>query len=172
MSRHPDRQRAARYVAARRAALGLTQDELAERAEIDPKTVWNLERGERWPRTGTRSKLEAALGWDEGDIHLVAEGGFPSSGPLPNDDPDGLIQAAGAGRPLDEFGRRVQEVVASLPPHEQAIMSELLASFEDVQRQNQRLRDRLAALPSPRDEGNGSDGDGRSDGPRAAEGNS
>ncbi|MBX6769581.1 MAG: helix-turn-helix domain-containing protein, partial [Actinomadura rubrobrunea] len=42
-----DRARVAKYVAARRGALGLTQERLAERAQVTVKTVYNLESAGR-----------------------------------------------------------------------------------------------------------------------------
>lgn len=153
MTRDAERKRAARYVSARRAAMNMTQEELATAAGIDSKTVGSIERAGRWPTTKTRSRLEAALGWSAGDLQLVAHGGFPATGPMSDDDPDGLIAAVRAGMPRDELDRRVQEVVDDLPPHAQAIMNEMLGTFDDIQRENARLRDGLVVLPSRREDG-------------------
>ncbi|WP_131736450.1 helix-turn-helix transcriptional regulator [Actinomadura roseirufa] len=69
--------RVARYVSARRGDLGLTQEQLAERASVDRKTIYNLESGERWPQAGTRSRVERALGWYPGDLVRLSEGQEP-----------------------------------------------------------------------------------------------
>ncbi|MGY1946657.1 helix-turn-helix domain-containing protein [Nocardia asiatica] len=49
--------------------LGMDQARLAERAEVDPKTVRSLEKGERWPREASRSKIEDALGLPSGTLN-------------------------------------------------------------------------------------------------------
>ncbi|WP_051712312.1 helix-turn-helix domain-containing protein [Spirillospora albida] len=72
-----DRERVAKYVAARRGALGLTQERLAERAGVTIKTVYNLEAGERWPQARTRSAIEDALRWRAGDLVRIAGGDEP-----------------------------------------------------------------------------------------------
>lgn len=73
-----DRARAGQYVAARRGRLGLSQDDLAARAGIDPKTLRDLETGKRWPRAKTRTAIEDALDIETGDLLRLAEGGMPA----------------------------------------------------------------------------------------------
>jgi len=68
------RERAAAQVVARRGELGLTQRQLAMTAEVDIKTIYNLESGERWPQAGTRAKIEKALSWAVGSLEAFAEG--------------------------------------------------------------------------------------------------
>lgn len=63
----------------RRGDLGLDQQELAEDAGVDPKTLRSLERGERWPRAGSRTKIERALGWPNGALDLLRRGEAPDS---------------------------------------------------------------------------------------------
>ncbi|GAA4105903.1 MULTISPECIES: helix-turn-helix domain-containing protein [Actinomadura] len=75
-----DRGRVAKYVVARRGALGLTQERLAERAGVTVKTVYNLESAERWPQARTRAAIEEALEWRPGDLVRIAEGGEPAPG--------------------------------------------------------------------------------------------
>jgi transcriptional regulator with XRE-family HTH domain len=72
-----DRARAGRYVEARRGELNLTQQQLAERARVDTKTIYNLESGTRWPQPKTRDRIERALGLYSGDLQRIAEGGEP-----------------------------------------------------------------------------------------------
>lgn len=69
-----DRARVARLVINRRGELGLTQQELADRAQVDIKTIYNLESGERWPQARNRFKIERALGWVAGSLDALAEG--------------------------------------------------------------------------------------------------
>ncbi|MBO2453992.1 helix-turn-helix transcriptional regulator [Actinomadura barringtoniae] len=69
-----DRERVAKYVVARRGSMGLTQEQLAERAGVTVKTIYNLEAGERWPQARTRSAIEAALDWRPGDLVRIGEG--------------------------------------------------------------------------------------------------
>lgn len=72
-----DRARAARYVTTRRGELGLTQQQLAILAEVDIKTIYNLESGERWPQARNRVKIEAALGLPAGTLDALAAGRNP-----------------------------------------------------------------------------------------------
>ncbi|WP_433364352.1 helix-turn-helix domain-containing protein [Streptosporangium sp. CA-115845] len=78
MNRRPDLGRAASYVVARRGALGFTQAALAAAAGVDIKTIYNLESAKRWPQTGNRSAIESALGWQQGDLAKIANGGEPT----------------------------------------------------------------------------------------------
>jgi transcriptional regulator with XRE-family HTH domain len=169
MSRQDDRsrRRVAQYVRARRDALGLSQEALADRAGINPKTVIELEQGKRWPVAKTRTKLEPELGWNEGDLARIAEGGYPITGPLPEDDPDGLFAAATAAEVSEsEFGGLVRQVISKLPADSQPIIEELYEMFQDAERQNRRLRGRIVQLMPPSDEdGEGPQGgDGRESG--------
>ena len=66
------RQRAARAVAARRGDLGMTQQELADKAGIDVKTVGSLEGRGRWPIARNRAGIERALGWLPGEMERIA----------------------------------------------------------------------------------------------------
>ncbi len=69
-----DRERVAKYVVARRGSLGLTQEQLAERAGVTVKTIYNLEAGDRWPQARTRSAIEDTLQWRGGDLVRIGEG--------------------------------------------------------------------------------------------------
>ena len=72
------RRRAARAVMARRGELGMDREELAAKAGIDPKTLYNLEVRGRWPIAVTRSKIETALRWPSGEMeHMVSQEEFP-----------------------------------------------------------------------------------------------
>lgn len=57
-----------RKVQVRRLELGLQQADLAAQAKVDPKTLRSLEKGERWPRASSRSKVEDALDWPAGAL--------------------------------------------------------------------------------------------------------
>jgi len=149
MSRQDDRSRrdrVARYVASRRADLGLSQETLAAHAGINPKTVLDLERGRRAASARTRQKLEPALGWVEGDINRIADGGYPVTGPLPDDDSDGLYATATGESAEPEFGALVRQVISRLPADSQPVLEELYEMYEDAERQNRRLRQRIVQL--------------------------
>jgi transcriptional regulator with XRE-family HTH domain len=99
VAKDEDLRRIGRAVAARRGELGLTQQDLADAAGIDLKTVYNLESGTRWPIARTRGAIAAALGWGP-DAFSETEfrGGVSVSLPTaivpprrpPDDDPHGL----------------------------------------------------------------------------------
>lgn len=82
MSRRRDLDRAAAYVAARRGELSLTQAALATSAGVDIKTIYSLESAKRWPQAGNRSAIEAALGWQQGDLAKIAEANGEPTPPL------------------------------------------------------------------------------------------
>lgn len=109
MNRQEGHQRAADYVKARRGALHLTQDALAAKAGVDPKTVWNLESVERWPQATTRAKLEAALGWTEGDLQKIRSGGVPSTGTEPTAEKMQQHGPSLAERKRDQWVERLKE---------------------------------------------------------------
>lgn len=153
MSRQQDRsRRVARYVAARRDSLGLSQEALADRAGLNPKTISTLEAGKHWPVAKTRRALEPALGWDEGDFEKIADGGFPATGPLPVDDPDGLIAAAMASAESEgddaDFEARVRAVIGDLPERYRPFVEELYEQWQEAERRNRRLMDKIVPLPT------------------------
>lgn len=76
--RPPDWERLADFVKARRGALGLTQDELATSAGVDKKTLYAVESAPGRRRMKTLGGLERALGWAEGSIRQVLNGGEPT----------------------------------------------------------------------------------------------
>ena len=102
-----DRARVAKYVAARRGALGLTQERLAERAQVTVKTVYNLESAGRWPQARTRAAVEAALEWQPGDLMRIAEGDEPSA--ERGEAPDETVVTL---RELEELGAYFAELQA------------------------------------------------------------
>lgn len=71
----PDVARAGAAVTARRNELDLSQRHLAEMGIISTGTLIGLEKGRRWPRRTTRTKLEEALGWPSGHIARLRSGG-------------------------------------------------------------------------------------------------
>ncbi|GAB3211255.1 helix-turn-helix domain-containing protein [Nocardia tengchongensis] len=77
----PPYRRVGREVELRRAFLEIDQAALAREAMVDAKTVRGLERGERWPRTTSRAKIERALKWPTGrlDQLLANEGLSPDA---------------------------------------------------------------------------------------------
>lgn len=66
-------------VTKRRSELGHDAAELARIADVDPKTLASLEKGERWPRDKSRSRLEAALQWAAGSLTEIRKGGTASA---------------------------------------------------------------------------------------------
>ena len=51
----------------------MTQQELADTAGVDLKTVYNLESGTRWPIARTRAAISAALRWEGDALTGLAE---------------------------------------------------------------------------------------------------
>ena len=69
--------RVGRTVVSRRGELGMTQQDLADRARVDLKTVYNLEAGARWPIAKNRAAVSAALGWAPDTLAAIRAGGTP-----------------------------------------------------------------------------------------------
>lgn len=63
-------------VARRRVRLGMTQDQLADEADVSTNTVRHVEQGGR-ARMLTLPKMEAALQWEPGSCSAVLEGQQP-----------------------------------------------------------------------------------------------
>lgn len=70
----------------RRGELGLTWDEVAERAGVAPQTVYRIISGSPM-RTTTRKGLERALHWAAGSIIAILAGGEPTPTEQPEPDP-------------------------------------------------------------------------------------
>jgi transcriptional regulator with XRE-family HTH domain len=71
--------RLAAAVRARRKALRLTQQELADSAGVNVMTIRNLEGLRQFSKMpGTIGKVERALGWEPGSAEAVADGGEPT----------------------------------------------------------------------------------------------
>lgn len=94
------RRRAATAAMARMGELGLTQQELAERADVDPKTVGDLLRARRWPIARTRARVEKALGWEAGELDRIRR-----------DQPDAPLIPPDLQRRIDLLSRDEREYV-------------------------------------------------------------
>ncbi len=66
-----------RVVAARRAALEMTQTDVAIKASVSARSIHNLESGATWPQVANRERIEHALGWAPGSLEAIREGGEP-----------------------------------------------------------------------------------------------
>lgn len=60
-------------VRAAMAARGWNNAELAEAADVDPKTVNDFIAGRRWPQAKTLNAIEKAFGWDLDQINRMVE---------------------------------------------------------------------------------------------------
>jgi transcriptional regulator with XRE-family HTH domain len=63
-----ERRRAGGAVAERMQELGMTVQETADKAGLDPRTVRRLLAGETWPRDETRRRILAALDLPSGQL--------------------------------------------------------------------------------------------------------
>ena len=108
------RQRAALAVEARRGGLGMSREDLAAKAKIDPKTIYNLEKNGKWPIARTRARIETALGWPDGEMARIAADQQPEPRRIP---PDVL---AVIGKYPPEQQRDIIEMLGELtgPPSE------------------------------------------------------
>lgn len=108
-------QRARRAVEAATTAKGWGVKELSDAAALDAGTVGDFLSGSRWPRMGTRGKIEIALGWPGGTIAAIAAGEIV--GP-PSEDDAYVARTEDKGPPLRdatkdellaEIARRIAE---------------------------------------------------------------
>ena len=74
------RQAAAASVREAMRTRGWGSPQLAARANIGVETVRDFLACRRWPRTGKRAAMEAALGWDTGRIQALANEAMPEPG--------------------------------------------------------------------------------------------
>jgi len=72
-----DMDRVADHVRTRRGELGLTQQQLADKAGVDTGTISSLERAGTWPWAKNRAAIERALGWGTGSLSEIRRGGNP-----------------------------------------------------------------------------------------------
>jgi DNA-binding XRE family transcriptional regulator len=74
----PESARLAAHMRTRRDEMDLTQDQLAQRAEVSVTTIRGIEQGgPHRPRTKIAGRLETALGWQRGSIRAILAGGEP-----------------------------------------------------------------------------------------------
>jgi hypothetical protein len=66
--------RAARFAVEQLGRLRRDPQWLIRQTDLDPGTVADFLKGERWPRTATRSRIEDALGVDRGTLQMIADG--------------------------------------------------------------------------------------------------
>lgn len=97
----------------RRVSLRMTQEQLAEAANVSVNTIRNLEQGKR-ARQLTLPPINAALGWVEDSYILVLDGGVPvvEDPPEPADDALHLPRPAGVGP--DEWADITEKLVRDL----------------------------------------------------------
>lgn len=93
------RRRAGAAVAARIAQLRATAAGTARSADIHPKTLRAIIRGDRWPTDTVQSQLERALRWHEGELAVHAVGARA----------DGLLDAFSDAELARELARRLTD---------------------------------------------------------------
>jgi transcriptional regulator with XRE-family HTH domain len=87
------RQAVGEFIADRRAALAMTQEQLASAVGCGVRTIGNAERGARELRPSFRGPLENALGWAPGSLSAAYRRGAPPrladlrAGGSPGEDP-------------------------------------------------------------------------------------
>lgn len=157
MSDRRDQQRAGRAVRARRGTLGWNQDELAAKAEVDSKTIWSLEKGLTWPIAKSRSRIEAALKWPNGEIERIAEGGGQGGAGEDRETAE-LLESVGT----PEFDHKARTLIAALDEPQRSAVKALYEEYVDVQDRNTRLLDKLLVLLRPQSGHSGHPNGGRS----------
>lgn len=66
------RRRAVDHVLRKMGELGWDRGQLIVEAHADPATIRSFLQGDTWPQTGTRQRIEAALGLSAGTLEYVA----------------------------------------------------------------------------------------------------
>lgn len=79
-------QRAGRFVRTARTRAGLKPRDFQRATGVSPRTLWALEMGERDTFSDeTLAAVEGELGWPDGEIRHLAEGGRPRRSQYPPD---------------------------------------------------------------------------------------
>lgn len=98
----------------RRNRLGLTQEQLANKAGVNTVTVSLLENGRQGPpRGGTTQRLEQALHWKAGAIDHMLQGGDPA--PYTDDPPSAIEISVGIAKSILDAVERVRPDLAENP---------------------------------------------------------
>lgn len=115
----------------RRIARGLTQEQLADKAECAPGTIRNLERGKRG-RLLTLPRIARALGWTEDSYLLVLEGGEPVDEvtPTPPQQNDALRIDRPADMPPEHWDLLRARADAMSPDEWDALKSKMISDLE------------------------------------------
>ena len=102
----------------------MTQQELADHAGVDLKTVYNLESGTRWPIAKTRAAVSAALQWEGDALTAIADDRaapapevilLPEIPETPGDDVRGAVVAALYGPAERRIWSHVRRCLAGTP---------------------------------------------------------
>ncbi|WP_431728513.1 helix-turn-helix transcriptional regulator [Verrucosispora sp. TAA-831] len=117
--------RLARAVVARRAGLGLTQKQLADRAEVALRTVSAIETTcNRRPHRSTLDALDRGLRWRPGSAQRVWRGGGPDERPTAWEVPPERALILRAGLPADAEAALVDHLDARRQDAEAALEQE------------------------------------------------
>jgi transcriptional regulator with XRE-family HTH domain len=109
--------RVGRSVADRRGELGMTQQDLADAAGVDLKTIYNLESGQRWPIAKNRVKIAAALKWAPESLAAIRDGSAAAGADAAPAPSPGFIPVLDAD---DE----------AIAPYEQQVRAEILQAMD------------------------------------------
>lgn len=80
-----DQKQVGELITQRRRELALSAAALADRADVDAKTLRSLERGERWPQEANRTKIEVALRLIPGALDELLDGAAMDDVRVPDD---------------------------------------------------------------------------------------
>ncbi|CAG6392728.1 helix-turn-helix domain-containing protein [Streptomyces cocklensis] len=145
---------------AARKAQELTQAELAARADVSAGTIRAIERGQEFQKvTPTLRAVEAAIGWAEGSVQAILDGGEPTPAPAPETTqaaavasleglPYRIAQALADGTALDTRLKTIGsggEIVIIVKGREGATDEEKRAILREWERQEGHL-DRLGEV--------------------------
>lgn len=75
------REAAGRAVLRQMSRMQLNRADVLRNSGVDNKTLQALLDGTRWPHVSTRAKVEAAIGWQPGDIERAARGELAGDAP-------------------------------------------------------------------------------------------
>lgn len=160
-------------LARRREDLDLTQEDLAQRIGVVAKTVSGVERGLSSISRSKRPAWEKALALRAGTISRAYRDGAPIEiAPAKQEISGDTFPRTDVGRELlalagtDKFLDRVRELLPTLPPDDQPLVEEAIATYleserryrEDQERQR-RIVDRVIRRRRGREPGSGDNGD-------------
>jgi hypothetical protein len=136
-------ERIGHLIRATRKELGESMAALADRAEINSKTLWSAETGSRFPHDVNQLKIEKALGWRHG---AIAEAWEQRAALEPENLTVAWMKAGGDAPTWADLGANGATPLAkAIHLTDEELLSEISYRFRNYQAEIDRLKAQLGA---------------------------